>query len=59
MGLGSWLKERGHDKKGSSLWLLRKNGRATRKLKTFVGKKDNVSMQKNLQKKCELAKNID
>jgi len=25
-------------------------------LKTFVGKRDNVSLQKNLAKKCELAK---
>lgn len=35
MGLGSWLHERGHDKKRSSLWLLRKNEWAIRKLKNL------------------------
>ncbi len=46
MGLGSWLQQRGHDKKGSSLWLLRKNEWATRKLKNICRKK----------RQCELAK---
>jgi len=46
MGLGSWLQEKGHDKKGSSLWLLRMNEWATRKLNKICREK----------KQCELAK---
>lgn len=52
MGLGSHLQEKGHDKKGPSLWLLKKNEWATRKLKKVCRKKRQHELAKeNLQKK--------